>query len=79
MDTVTLTKVRAQFIGRGDGDLALIPHIATARSEPLQPESPFSIWVLTFVRMTVRGSGPEIYPHPLNCAYARRRFPGWEA
>jgi hypothetical protein len=31
--TVTLTKVRAQFMRRGDGDLALIPHIAGIRPE----------------------------------------------
>ncbi len=31
--TVTLTKVRAQFIGRGGRGIALIPHIAGIRPE----------------------------------------------
>ena len=53
--TVTLTKVRAQFTERGARDLALIPHIVTAQTEPAWPKSPFAIWVLTFVRMTVCG------------------------
>ena len=50
---------------RGGRDLALIPHIATAQTEPLQPKYPFTIWVLTSVRMTVweAGSG-NLSPPP---------------
>ena len=54
--TVILTKVRAQFIERGGRDLGLIPHNGAVRSEPFQPKSPFTNWVLTFVRMTVCGA-----------------------